>query len=199
MSSPQKPLITGLCGSIRPGSYSLKALNLALKHVEKHGAETALYDPAVLPLPFCDGDGNKNDQGVLQFSELVKRSHGLILVTPEYHGTFSGVMKNMLDLLGFDELEGKVVGLVSVLGGSSNSNALNHLRISMRWVHSLVIPEQVAIGAAYNAFDKEGNLKDAKLAARMDKLSSSLVNYTRRLFPEFSEPIGNPMNGNESG
>jgi len=52
---------------------------------------------------------------------------------PEYHGGVSGVLKNALDLMGFEQLDSKVTGIISVLGGQSNSNALNEL-LSMRWV-----------------------------------------------------------------
>ena len=44
--------------------------------------------------------------------------------------------------MSFTELSGKVAGAISVLGGQANSNALNELRLIMRWVHAWVIPEQ---------------------------------------------------------
>ncbi len=105
----------------------------------------------------------------------------LILSTPEYHGSVSGVLKNALDLMGFEELSGKVAGLISVLGGQSNSNALNDLRTIMRWVHAWVIPEQVAIGQAWKAFDSEGNLVDEGLSKRLDQFAQSLVENTAKL------------------
>jgi len=70
---------------------------------------------------------------------------------------------------------------MSVLGGQSNSNALNDLRIIVRWVHGWVIPEQVAIGQAWNAFDTEGNLRDEKLAERVDQFAQSLLEATQKL------------------
>jgi NAD(P)H-dependent FMN reductase len=111
----------------------------------------------------------------------VKASDGLILATPEYHGSISGVLKNALDLMSFDELSDKVVGAISVLGGQVNNNALNDLRTIARWVHAWVIPEQVAIGQAWKAFDDDGQLVDEKLDQRLDKFAYSLVENTRRL------------------
>jgi FMN reductase len=95
--------------------------------------------------------------------------------------TFRGVLKNALDLMSFEHLDGKVVGAISVLGGQSNSNALNDLRTIARWVHAWVIPEQVAIGQAWQAFNENGQLVDAKLAERLDKFVFSLVENTRKL------------------
>ena len=90
-------------------------------------------------------------------------------------------MKNALDLMSFEELSGKMTGLISVLGGQSNSNALNHLRLIMRWVHAWVIPEQIAIGQAWQIFNEEGKLMDEKLSERFDKFAMSLVENTKRL------------------
>ena len=54
--------------------------------------------------------------GVGKLREEVRAAEGIILGTPEYHGGFSGVLKNALDLMGFDEFEGKMMGLVGVSG-----------------------------------------------------------------------------------
>jgi FMN reductase len=83
--------------------------------------------------------------------------------------------------MSFEELSGKVTGLLSVLGGQSNSNALNDLRLIMRWVHGWVIPEQIAIGQAYAAFSPEGKILDEKLSQRFDQFAQSLVDTTRKL------------------
>jgi FMN reductase len=83
--------------------------------------------------------------------------------------------------MSFEHLSGKVAGLISILGGQSNSNALNDLRIILRWVHGWVIPEQIAIGQAYNAFTAEGKIKDEKLSQRFDQFAQSLVDNTRKL------------------
>ena len=113
--------------------------------------------------------------------DTVTGADGLILATPEYHGGLSGVLKNTLDLMSFDELSGKVTGMISVLGGQANSNALNDLRLIIRGVHGWVIPEQIAIGKAWSAFSPEGKLLDEKLAERFDNFAQSLVDYTRKL------------------
>jgi NAD(P)H-dependent FMN reductase len=90
-------------------------------------------------------------------------------------------MKNALDLMSFEELSGKVAGLISVLGGQSNSNALNDLRIILRWVHAWVIPEQISLGQAWKVFNEEGKILDEKLSQRFDAFAESLVDNTRKL------------------
>jgi FMN reductase len=174
--------IVGISGSLREGSYSFSALNLVAQRLSALGASVEIVDLRSLNLPFCDGGKDYSAYpDVAKLKQIVKAADGLVLATPEYHGSLSGVMKNALDLLTFEELSGKVTGLMSVLGGQSNSNALNDLRVIMRWVHAWVLPEQIAIGQAWQVFDKEGKLLDEKLGERFDKFSQSLVESTIKL------------------
>ncbi len=174
--------IVGIGGSLRPESTSYRALELAIQRVQALGAETEILDLRQMQLPFCQGSGDYPDYpDVIRLRETVQDADGLILATPEYHGGVSGVLKNALDLMSFDQLSGKVTGLISVLGGQANSNALNEMRLIMRWVHAWVIPEQIAIAQSWKAFNEEGKLLDEKLSERLDRFAESLVTNTRRL------------------
>ncbi len=169
-------------GSLREDSYSMQALGLAAKRLEALGAEVKVLDLKEMNLPFCDGGSDYPDYPDVEVMRShVTESSALVIATPEYHGSVSGVIKNALDLMSFDHLENKVTGMISVLGGQSNSNALNDLRVIMRWVHAWVIPEQIAIGQAWNAFAADGNLKDEKLSQRLDDFVKSLFDNTEKL------------------
>lgn len=173
--------IAGLAGSLRSGSHSYQALSEAAQRIQALGGEVELLDMRSLNLPFCTGEDNYPDYpDVEKMRTIVKEADGLILATPEYHGSVSGVLKNALDLMSFEHLDGKVVGLISVLGGQPNSNALNDLRVIMRWVHAMVIPDQVAIGQAWKAFNSEGKLVDENLSKRFDEFAKSLVIHTTK-------------------
>ncbi len=174
--------IVGIGGSLRADSYSQQALQVAADRVQALGVEVEILELREMNLPFCNGgDAYPEYPDVARLKESVKQADGLILSTPEYHGSISGVLKNALDLMGFEELSGKVSGLISVLGGQSNSNALNDLRVIMRWVHGWVIPEQIAIGQAWKAFGKDGKLLDEVLSKRFDQFAQSLVDSTQKL------------------
>ncbi|MBD1837401.1 NAD(P)H-dependent oxidoreductase [Coleofasciculus sp. FACHB-64] len=174
--------IVGIGGSLRAESQSQLALNLAALRMRSLGAEVEVLDLRQMNLPFCNGEKEFPDfPDVAKMRKAVAEADGLILATPEYHGSVSGVLKNALDLMSFDQLSDKVAGLISVLGGQSNSNALNDLRVIMRWVHAWVIPEQIAIGQAWKAFDANGNLLDDKLSERFDEFAKSLVENTQKL------------------
>lgn len=174
--------IVGIGGSLRPASHSQLALNLAIGRVEALGAEVEILDLRQMHLPFCNGeDEYPGYPDVERLRDTVKQADGLILTTPEYHGSVSGVLKNALDLMGFEQLDSKVTGLISVLGGQPNSNALNDMRLIMRWVHAWVIPEQIAVGQAWKAFSPDGKILDEKLSQRFDQFAQSLVENTRKL------------------
>jgi NAD(P)H-dependent FMN reductase len=174
--------IVGIAGSLRPDSYSVQALKLAISRVEALGAGVEIIDLRQMNLPFCNGGDDYPDYpDVEKLRNAVKEADGLILVTPEYHGSVSGVLKNALDLMSFEHLSDKVVGGISILGGQSNNNALNDLRTILRWVHAFVIPDQIAIGQAWKAFDREGKLLDEKLSQRLDRFAQNLVDITSKL------------------
>ncbi len=171
--------IVGIGGSLRSNSYTYQALQQAAEDVVDQGAFVQILDLRYLRLPFCNGSDHYPEfPDVEVLCQTVKQAHGLILASPEYHGGVSGVIKNALDLMGFDELEDKVAGVISVLGGQNNSNALNDLRLILRWVHAWVIPEQIAIGRAWQAFDQEGRIQDEKLRQRFRHFAQSLVKTT---------------------
>ena len=98
-------------------------------------------------------------------------AHGIILGTPEYYGSLSGVLKNALDLTGPDQFEGKVVGLVGVAGGHMGAvNSLNAMRTIGRNLHSWVVPQEVSVADAGKMFDDDGSLRDPALDERLREL-----------------------------
>jgi NAD(P)H-dependent FMN reductase len=180
-SKAQAPVrVVAICGSLRANSYSQRAIQIALQGAEEVGAETELLALRHYDLVFCDGktDESAYPEDVFRLRRRVRAAQGVILGTPVYHGSFSGVLKNALDLMGFEEFEGKMVGLVGVSGGSTGAvNALDSLRAVGRALHAWVIPNQVSIPEAWKAFDQAGNLKDAKLDKRLRKAGRQVARF----------------------
>jgi NAD(P)H-dependent FMN reductase len=165
---------------LRPGSYTRLALQIGLQGAEEVGAETELIDLRDYELVFCDGvrEVNAYPKDVSRLQRAVRVAQGIIVGTPVYHGSFSGVLKNALDLMGFREFEGKMIGLVGVSGGRLGAgNALDGLRGVGRVLHAWVIPEQVSIPEAWRAFDRTGNLKDADLEQRLKELGRQVARF----------------------
>ena len=179
--------VLGIAGSLRVPSFSGLALEHAIGLVREIGCSAEIFDLQNNPLPFCNGnhgDLRPEYPAVARLRTSVARAHALILATPEYHGGMSGVLKNVLDLLDFEHLRGKVVGGISVLGGSQNCNALNDIRRVLRWCHAWVIPEQIAIGHARTVF-ADFHISDPDLLSRFDEFVRSLLGSTFRLSDAF--------------
>jgi NAD(P)H-dependent FMN reductase len=133
--------VVAVVGSLSENSKTRMALKIALMGAESKGAQTQLLDLRGYNLVFADGDDNNLTPDVFRLRQVLQDAHGIILGTPEYHGGFSGVLKNALDLTGFREFQGKVVGLVGVAGGSTGAiNSLNGLRTVCRSLRAWVIP-----------------------------------------------------------
>jgi FMN reductase len=173
--------IVGIGGSLREHSCSYIALEHAMALLARMGCQARILDLRKIRLPFCNGDKLwPAYPGVAQLRKAVAGAHALVLVTPEYHGGMSGVLKNALDLLDVEHLEGKVVGGISVLGGPANSSALNDLGRIMRWLHAWVIPQQIAVGRASTVF-VNGQIADREMRHRFEQFAHSLVRSAARL------------------
>ncbi|HYM13069.1 MAG TPA: NADPH-dependent FMN reductase [Bryobacterales bacterium] len=174
--------VAGIGGSIRPGSYTRMAVEQALRGAAEAGASTKLIDLRGYQLIFCDGkeDESAYPQDVTRLRKDVQQADGIILGTPEYHGSFSGVLKNALDLMGFEEFEGKMVGLVGVSGGRLGAfDGLNGLRHIGRALHAWVIPEQAAVPEAWKVFDGAGKIKDEEVAKRLMEVGRQVARFAR--------------------
>lgn len=172
-------LIAGICGSLRAGSYTRMALQVALAGAAEIGAQTSLIDLRDFDLPFASGDeGSPLGSGVLRLRKLVREADGIVLGTPEYHGSLSGVLKNALDLMGFDQFEGKMIGLVGVSGGRMGAfEALNALRGVGRALHAWVVPEQASIPEAWRVFGPNGEILDEAHGKRVKEVGRQVARF----------------------
>jgi NAD(P)H-dependent FMN reductase len=172
--------IVAICGSLRANSHTRKALQLTLAGAAELGAETQLLDLRDYDLVFCDGDTADEDlpESVKRLKHEVQQAHGILLGTPEYHGGYSGVLKNALDLMGFAQFEGKMIGLIGVAGGRMGAiNSLTSLRAVGRALHAWVLPDEVSISQAGQQFAADGSLKDPQLADRVRNLGRQVARF----------------------
>ena len=173
--------VMGICGTYGLDSANGRMLEIVSKLLEEKGIEWVVWNNSQNPLPFVGEDGCWSHPNVKMYKEMAESVDAFVLSSPEYHGTMSGVMKNSLDWLSFDQTTGMIFGLISTLGGQSNTTTLNHMRVVARWIHDISIPEQLVVAKIKNAFDDEGNILDDDLKVRIDKFVNSLVKHTSKL------------------
>lgn len=204
MDSPLEQVrVVGICGSLRARSYTRMAVQLTLAGAEEAGAAIRLIDLREYELVFCAGSSRDVEYppDVARLSAEVGAADGIILGTPEYHGSFSGVLKNALDLMGFREFEGKMVGLVGIAGGQIGAlNALNGLRTIGRSLRAWVLPQQVSIARSHQAFAEDGTVKDTGTGQRLSDLGRMITRFAylhtsdraRQFLAEWEQAQQNP-------
>ena len=171
----KRPVVVGICGSLRDTSYTRMALSHALEAAEHAGAETRLIDLRLWDLPLFDPDDR--DRGdAAELKRVVAAADGIFLATPVYHGMVSSGLKNAFDYLGKDEFSGKIVGLLATAGGGSYAQTLEHLRTGVRTVHGWTLPHEVGIRNASSQFE-DGECIDRNLEERIQRLGRMVVEH----------------------
>jgi len=170
-----EPHVVGVVGSLRDESYTMVGIERALAAAEAMGATTELLDLQEFDLPVFDADHREAGDAVA-FADSIHAADSILLGTPVYHGSYSGVLKNALDYCGFDEFENKTVGLLAVAGGSFPITALEHLRSVCRALNCWVIPHQAAIPKARN-YVTDGQITDPDIDERVATLGEEAVKY----------------------
>lgn len=173
--------IVGLCGSLRGReSYTHRAMKIAEREMLHDGATVDLVDLTTLGLPFCSAAEDVDDHpGKIELKARVLRADGVLLGSPEYHNSFSGVLKNALDLLTAEEARGKLFGLLGVSGGEAGAiNTLGHLRYVVRGIGGWSLPAQISIPNAWQAFEGD-ELADETLDKRLRSFARELVRFAR--------------------
>ncbi len=174
------PRILLLYGSLRPQSFSRK-LALEAERILRHlGAETRVFDPHDLPL--LDSVA-KDHPKVRQLREWSQWSEGQVWVSPERHGTLTGVFKNQIDWLPLEDgsvrpTQGRTLAVMQVCGGSQSFNVVNALRVLGRWMRMVTIPNQSSVAKAWQEFDDDGRMKPSPFYDRVVDVMEELMKFT---------------------
>ncbi len=168
-----------ILGSVREGRQSHKvAQELAQKFAQQEGVEVELIDLAVLNLPMMTERINKMPQppaNLVQFSESVNKADAVILVSPEYNGSYTGVLKNAIDYL-LKEFYRKPIGTVAVAGGKFGGlNATHHIQSLILHLGAFPMPLKLLVPFVQNVFDAEEHLTDETLTKSFDAFVKEFV------------------------
>ncbi len=171
-----RPHVVAICGSLGENSTTRLALEHVLIGVERAGGTGELLDLREFDLPqFDPGDREVGD--VPELKRRVRAADAVVLGTPVYHGSYSSPLKAALDYCGFDEFEGKTVGLLAVAGGRFPVTAMDHLRSVCRALDAWVLPYEVAIPRSHSAV-MNGAFTDEELENRIVMLGRQIVRYS---------------------
>lgn len=164
--------ITIVSGSNRKNATTTQLTRYLKRVLESKECQVTLIELNELPLPFYSPDLEHHDGNLEFFKKSLNAADGIILATPEYHGAPSGVLKNALDHVGFEQFDGKVVLSVSSAGGAVGVSSLQQLQTIVRNVHGVNCPEWISIGGEQRAFTLEGEPADSKTKERVQRTLS---------------------------
>jgi chromate reductase, NAD(P)H dehydrogenase (quinone) len=193
--NPTDNRVLVFAGSARAHSYNKRLARLATTRVEDAGGQATFVDLRNYPIPLYDGD-LEQEQGIPEHArrlkELLATHTGLIVVSPEYNGFITPLLKNTLDWLsrpdggenGLALFRNRVACVLSASpGGFGGMRSLGLARQLLTNLGVTVLPDQLAIPRAGEAFSDDGNLKDPATLQRLDRICRRLVDTLVRLNP----------------
>jgi len=188
-----KPKILAFAGSTRVESFNKKLVKVAMEGARAAGAEVTYIDLRDYPLPLYDEDLEKSSglpANGRKLKDLFLAHQGLIISSPEYNSSISAVLKNAIDWVS-RPAEGeaplgcfadKVCAVMSASPGALGGiRGLVHLRSIVGNIKVLVLPEQIAVNKAGEAFGPDGKLKDEKQQASVAGLGERLTRTLNKL------------------
>lgn len=183
--SDDAPLIVGLGGTMTESSACERVLRHVLRACEAGGARTLLFDGHALDMPMY-GFGTPRTDKVAAMIDGLRRADGIIITSPGYHGTVSGLIKNALDYvedMARDDrpyFEGRAVGLISVAAGwQATGTTLATLRSIVHALRGWPTPMAVTVNSRMPVFAEDGTVCDAALGNQLDTLASQVVGFAR--------------------
>jgi len=177
--------ILGFAGSLRKNSYNKALLRAAMELIPKD-AELEIFDLEGIP-PFNQDLETQMPKIVKEFKAKIKAANALLIATPEYNFSISGVLKNAIDWAsrpyGDNAFEGKPVAIMSAsIGLLGGARAQYHLRQIFVFLNMYPINRpEVIVTFAPEKIDENGRLKDENSRKFVKELLENLVAWTRRL------------------
>lgn len=185
--------ILAFAGSARRESYNKKLLKIAASGAQAAGAAVTVIDLADYPLPLFNEDLEQESgapENARKLKQLFFEHQGLLIACPEYNSSITPLLKNTIDWVsrpaaGEPSLvayRGKVATLLSASPGALGGlRGLVHVRSILGNIGVIVLPDQIAVAKAFEAFNPDGSLKDAKQQSSVTDLGAGLAKFLTRL------------------
>jgi FMN reductase len=181
-----EPLIIGLGGTTRPGSSSEKALTICLRAAEREGARILMLAGPALDLPMYAPEKPERSDGAQRLIDAFRQCDGIVIASPSYHGTISGMLKNALDYtedLSRDErvyFDGCAVGLIACAAGWQGAgHTLATLRAITHSLRGWPTPLGAMLNTSSALFDNAGECIDPSVRSQLEGVGRQVVQFTR--------------------
>ncbi len=189
----EKIKVVAISGSLREDSYNRKLVHIAAEGAKAAGAEVTEVNLKDYPMPLFDEDleaQSGSPEAATKLQRLFTDADAVIFGSPEYNSSITAALKNAIDWISrsgkgekpLAAFDGKVAVIMSASpGGLGGLRGLVHLRSILGNLKMIVLPDQVAIGTAYEAFSESGNLNDEAKQKSIISLGRKAVDFASRL------------------
>jgi NAD(P)H-dependent FMN reductase len=189
------PKVLVFAGSIRTGSMNARLAALAAKELLAAGADVTRISLADYPMPIYDGDLEANSgapANAVKLKQMFMAHQGIFIASPEYNASMTPLLKNSLDWVSRVRERGEpplaaYKNRVFAIGGASDGpygalRSLMALRQSLELgCGALVIPDQITVIRASEAFNEMDNLKDERAAGTLKRIAQRLTDMAREM------------------
>jgi NAD(P)H-dependent FMN reductase len=185
--------ILAFAGSAREASFNKKLVRIAADGARAAGAEVTVIDLRDFPLPLMDQDLEAREglpPNARKLKDLMLAHQGFLIACPEYNSSITPLLKNTIDwasrpVSGEAALTcftGKTAALIAASpGGLGGLRGLVTVRSVLGNIGVYVLPDQVTVPTAHEAFAADGSLKDVKKQAAVADIGRKLANVTAKL------------------
>lgn len=188
---PKTPRLVAFAGSHRKGSLNVQLIHAAAEMARALGAEVEVLDLGAMKMPIFDEDleAEGTPANATLFKEKLKAADGFLIATPEYNSTYPALLKNVVDWASrpaegegtLAAFKGKACGLLAASPGTfGGMRALPQLRNLLANIGVHVVPTNLGLCAADQAFDDSGKLKDAATASRLEAVVKQTMEIASR-------------------
>lgn len=188
------PRILAFSGSLRRDSFNQKLVAVAASGAREAGADVTVISLRDFPLPVFDQDLEDAEgmpEAAKRLKQLFRDHHGLLIASPEYNSSITAALKNTLDWISRAESDDEppmvaysaksAVLCAASPGALGGLRGLVHLRAILGNIGVLVLPDQVAVSKAHEAFAPDGSMLDDKQAKRVRNLGAQLAKHLGKM------------------
>ncbi len=180
-------------GSLRKDSYNKQLARILAEAAKKQGAEVNYIELNDYPLPLFNEDDEANEgihPNALTLKKMMNEADGFLITSPEYNGSYSGVLKNMIDWASrqaegegiLESFKNKYAAIFATSPGAFGGlRGLSQLRLLLSGIGTTILADQIAIPKAGDAFDDNGQLVSEKRQQSIERVVARLVETIAKL------------------
>lgn len=187
-----KPMkVLGVASSMRESSYGTRTLRIVLDAAQKYEARTRLLDLRIVTMPMYNPDSSmQSSKEIQKVTDDVNWADAFVLVSPDYHGSMSGSIKNFLDYY-WEEFAGKIFGYICT-SHEKGLTVLDQMRTAVRQCYGWSLPYSISVNGE-DDFNEVGEVINSVLDKRLKMVARDLVVYGRLIRGQFLQDVSSKV------